>query len=384
MMLWTVCLEGGPRRVNHAAVPIGHMIFSFGGYCTGENYRLMRPIDVHALNTITYRWTTVPLQNTAMAPFQRYGHTVVSFEGKVYLWGGRNDLRACNTLFCFNPATRQWSTPPVTGQVPDARDGHSACILDDCMYIYGGFEEEYDKFTQDVYCLDLRRMRWRFVRTTGNPPSYRDFHTAAAIGPNMYIFGGRGDASGQYHSQTEIYCNQIIYLDTRTEKWHSSMPKNTPPIGRRSHSMFVYKEKLHMFGGYNGNFNQHFNDLWSYDPVNLTWQLLDPRGQRPPCPRRRQSCCLLGDRVFLFGGTSPLPDEDSTDEEVLAHYSVPLQDHNDLFVLDFAPSLKTLCYATILKHNIDCKNVPAVLIRELFMMTSPNNISHINRPDPRG
>lgn len=51
MQRWTVHLEGGPRRVNHAAVSIGDYIFSFGGYCTGENFEVVRPIDVHVLNT---------------------------------------------------------------------------------------------------------------------------------------------------------------------------------------------------------------------------------------------------------------------------------------------------------------------------------------------
>lgn len=50
VMYWTTHLEGGPRRVNHAAVVVNDKILSFGGYCTGENYKLRRPIDVHILN----------------------------------------------------------------------------------------------------------------------------------------------------------------------------------------------------------------------------------------------------------------------------------------------------------------------------------------------
>ena len=64
MQKWTVHLEGGPRRVNHAAVAIGHKIFSFGGYCTGEDYNTTRPMDVHILNTgIIYKFEMVT--NTA-------------------------------------------------------------------------------------------------------------------------------------------------------------------------------------------------------------------------------------------------------------------------------------------------------------------------------
>lgn len=57
-----------------------------------------------------------------------------------------------------------------------------------------------------------------------------------------------------------------------------------------------------IFGGYNGNEDCHFNDLFSFDPVTSVWSQFYPRGT-PPCARRRQSCCLNGDRVFLFGGT---------------------------------------------------------------------------------
>lgn len=50
MLRWTVHLEGGPRRVNHAAVAVGHRVFSFGGYCSGEDYETLRQIDVHIFN----------------------------------------------------------------------------------------------------------------------------------------------------------------------------------------------------------------------------------------------------------------------------------------------------------------------------------------------
>ena len=51
MKEWTVHLEGGPRRVNHAAIAVGDKIFSFGGYCYGEEYDIRRPMDVHVLCT---------------------------------------------------------------------------------------------------------------------------------------------------------------------------------------------------------------------------------------------------------------------------------------------------------------------------------------------
>lgn len=70
----------------------------------------------------------------------------------------------------------------------------------------------------------------------GAAPSYRDFHTATVINDRMYIFGGRGDIHSPYHSQDEIYCPKILYLDLKTLTWVMPTTTNKEPIGRRSHS----------------------------------------------------------------------------------------------------------------------------------------------------
>lgn len=90
-MYWLAHIEGGPRRVNHCAVAIGDYIYSFGGYCSHEDYRLLNTIDVHVLNTQNLRWSQVPSRKNDFGmtleypevPFQRYGHSSVAYESKV-------------------------------------------------------------------------------------------------------------------------------------------------------------------------------------------------------------------------------------------------------------------------------------------------------------
>ena len=53
-MYWIAHLLGAPRRVNHAAASVGDYIYSFGGYCTGENYADPKHIDIHIFNSGTY------------------------------------------------------------------------------------------------------------------------------------------------------------------------------------------------------------------------------------------------------------------------------------------------------------------------------------------
>lgn len=384
-MYWTVHLEGGPRRVNHAAVVVEDKIYSFGGYCTGDNYSKRRPMDVHVLNTSNYRWCALPLPRqsdpqSSCVPFQRYGHTAVAYGDQIFVWGGRNDIEACNVLFCFDTNTLQWSCPEVTGMIPGARDGHSACIVNHCMYVFGGFEEQIDRFSQDVHTLDLRTMHWSYIITQGEPPSYRDFHPATALADRMYIFGGRGDLNGPYHSQEEVYCSDIMYLDTRTRRWHRPVTSGDVPIGRRSHSAFVYEGHLYIFGGYNGLCNVHFNDLYRFSPVHNKWHQLEPLG-RPPSKRRRQACLVVEDKVFLFGGTSPFSNtnthgiQDYVTDENLQGLDAKLMDHSDLHILDFAPSLRTLCLLVVIQNHLEEMWLPEDIKLELRAMTTNNSIS---------
>ncbi len=152
-----------------------------------------------------------------------------------------------------------------------------------------------------VYRLDLRTMTWELLQCEGEPPIYRDFHSATAIGDCMYIFGGRSDLSGGLPGQilgAEFYTNKLHYLDTRTLTWHSpvvspspqavaaaeaaaaagaagGMPHFPPPAdretvlpeGRRSHSAINLDGNLLIFGGYNGRRDRHFNDMWILEPA---------------------------------------------------------------------------------------------------------------------
>lgn len=75
------CVFVGPRRVNHASVAISDFIYSFGGYCSGEDYRSSRSMDVHVLNTNNLRWTLLPIDKNLKypkVPFQRYGELKIA------------------------------------------------------------------------------------------------------------------------------------------------------------------------------------------------------------------------------------------------------------------------------------------------------------------
>lgn len=381
---WIVKLDGGPRRVNHAAVKVRDVIFSFGGFCTGEDYTLARPIDVFVLNTHNFRWTTLPPPpDMKEVPFQRYGHTVVAYGDHVYLWGGRNDKGACNKLYSFDTKKLTWSLVAATGYMPGARDGHSACVIKDHMYVFAGYEEEPDRFSNDVFSLDLKTFHWTAVNTLGTSPSHRDFHSATAIGDRMYVFGGRGDTQGPIHSQQDVYCNRLAYLDTGTCRWNYPLVSGTPPSGRRSHSSFAYRGELYIFGGYNSRLRNHYGTMYKFNPDNNIWSevVMNVGRVGPPCPRRRQISIIVGDRLFIFGGTSPsqknsFNEYDTNRRDMADHMDFEaLVDHSDLYVLDFRPSLRTLCITAVLEQRVNTRGLPLQIQMELHNMVTNNQQS---------
>ncbi|XP_050439295.1 kelch domain-containing protein 3-like [Adelges cooleyi] len=349
-MYWTVHLHGGPRRVNHAAVVVGTNIITFGGDCSGADDD--GPIDIYALDTVKLKWWKIEGdENNENAPFQRSGFTTVVYDKKIYLWGGSNDSRVCNTLYCFDTETLKWSIPDVRGTKPAPRSGHSACMIGRRMYIYGGCHD--GQFSQELSMFDFGRMRWHRIRTENDPPSFRDFHTASAVGDRMYIFGGRGGHIVENEIDHEIYCSDVHYYDTKLNIWvRPTVQDGYKPPGRRNHSTFVHNQFLYLYGGFEKNENTHFEDIYRYNVVSSTWSKVSPVGTAP-CARRRHICLLVNDKVFVYGGLSPISDNHIismrrsrfrfTSRNRLKH-------HDDLHVLDLNPSLKDMCLVKVCEY----------------------------------
>ena len=88
-----------------------------------------------------------------------------------------------------------------------------------------------------------------------------------------------------------------------------------------------------------------------------------------------------GNQIFLFGGTSPHngPKIAFTvqQQQFMPDQQNNLIDHNDVFVLDLKPSLRTLCLSFVINHRdfYNLKELPASLRHDIDYMTKDNEIS---------
>jgi len=53
-------------------------------------------------------------------------------------FGGRTNNDDFNDTWSFNISTRKWTELQCTGSIPFPRGYHTAVLIDDVMYVYGG------------------------------------------------------------------------------------------------------------------------------------------------------------------------------------------------------------------------------------------------------
>src|SRR5687768_11257543 len=81
-----------------------------------------------------------------------------------------------------------WTPIECNENVPSQRSLHVGVILDDAIYIFGGYDAT--QRTNDFYKYDLYTGLWSQINSENSPPSPRDRHAAIVYDRSIYIFGG--------------------------------------------------------------------------------------------------------------------------------------------------------------------------------------------------
>ncbi|KAL4623015.1 rab9 effector protein with kelch motifs-like [Arapaima gigas] len=241
--MWKLCAEDmswvpaetlaeGPTpeaRIGHTATfdPESKRIFVFGG---SKNKKWFN--DVHILDTQSWRWTMVEAQGKV--PPLAY-HSCSLFRGELFVLGGvfprpHPEPDGCSdALYIFNPEMAIWYQPIVNGDRPAPRSGHSACVLQGKIFMFGGWDTPV--CFNDVHALDLGLMEFSAVRTSGRPPSPRSWHGCAVVsGSKFLVHGGyNGDAA----------LSDTFIFNTENSSWSSVTGSQLSAVPRAGHSIIT-------------------------------------------------------------------------------------------------------------------------------------------------
>lgn len=99
--------------------------------------------------------------------------------------------QASNSVYRLHVPTNVWELVETTNP-PEARREHSACVIDNKIYVYGG-NDNNNQSLSNCYCLDLDTMIWEFETIGESSHS----HKAVSYNGNMIVVGGFGPLQTQ-------------------------------------------------------------------------------------------------------------------------------------------------------------------------------------------
>ena len=185
---------------------------------------------------------------------------------------------------------------------PSKRWGHTVLIHNNHMIIFGGRHSM--RILSNIYSLDFKTLNWSKLEPFGNSPPARDSHSAVLFNDvNMVVFGGNG-MSGKL--------NDLWNFNFNDKRWSKIVYKGKIPSPRDGHmTSVIHKKYMVVYGGLN-NEDKVIQDVHLFDLENRKWYQCDLEGVSIQ-NKDGQSCCMLGNTIYLFGGQGPSDDEYSND-----------------------------------------------------------------------
>ena len=285
------------KRFKHTATVVGKTIIFIGGQETDTK----RFNEIIYYDTENKTFTQPTIKGDKVPNFSR--HTSCLVGSKVYVFGGFDGHGTNFDLATFDPYTRSWTNVAKTAQkgiLPPSRTNHASAAVGKNMYMFGGNnnnEAGQYQVLDDLNMLDTVTMTWSRPKTTGAIPCARSGHTLTAIGKKVYLFGGGvwNEREGWVHKFNDLYI-----LDTETLNWskpecQGKIDTSTFPIS------FAVGRFLFIFGGGSKPLHSVTNDLYILDTATLTWSSPDSEGSKPQ-PRDMGTASAVGDSVYFLGG----------------------------------------------------------------------------------
>ncbi|KAI8376515.1 uncharacterized protein BYT42DRAFT_574896 [Radiomyces spectabilis] len=232
-----------PQRCSATLATLGHCALLYGGAPIQRDQ--IWDINVYAFQINTRQWSRIILEGEA--PMQRSGHSVAVMDGMMIVWGGQCGTHYFNDFFAFHlyPSSAshgQWRTILAKNEGPSPRAGHGSVVYQDKLYIFGGMDDQ--RLYQDMWCYDFETRYWACLRTVGYIPSPRAYFGCTLMDGVIYVFGGHGAAG-----QRVDYLGDLCGFKISSQRWYMFRNMGTAPSPRDHLSFTSVKGKGYILGG---------------------------------------------------------------------------------------------------------------------------------------
>ncbi|CCK72424.1 Kel2p KNAG_0K00560 [Huiozyma naganishii CBS 8797] len=244
-----------PPRVGHAATLCGNAFVVFGGDTHKVNKDGLMDDDLYLFNINSYKWT-IP-NPIGPRPLGRYGHKVsiiatTPMKTKLYLFGGQFDDTYFNNLAVFDLSQfrrpdSHWEFLKPKSFMPPPLTNHTMVSYQNKLWIFGG--DTLQGLINKIFMYDPEVNDWTVVETfpanndqENFPPPMQE-HASVMYGDLMVVMGGK--------DEQDNYLNTVYFLKINTLEWYKLPFLSVGiPQGRSGHSITLLKgNKLLIMGG---------------------------------------------------------------------------------------------------------------------------------------
>ncbi|ETN22124.1 hypothetical protein PPTG_02160 [Phytophthora nicotianae INRA-310] len=225
-------------------------IFFFGGQSEGIPFEAFGDLYLLCIEEIDENTSRkghsawVEPNVTGQAPSPRCGHTATLLSPDLLMVsGGSTGVSPILTMDVFllhieGCADFRWSRPSCSSRIPTGRSLHDAYRVSESeVIIYGGRQIRQSNGLLDIHKLQVTRevddlgytqfsIKWLEPRLSGSLPCSRRGHSTNAIGPNLLLFGGQDESTGQLK-------NDIRVLNIPRQTWKRLDVPGESPCPRR-------------------------------------------------------------------------------------------------------------------------------------------------------
>ena len=133
-----------------------------------------------------------------------------------------------NDVWTYDPRLNTWSQLDCIGYIPQPREGHSAALVNDVMYIFGGRTQEGDDLG-DLAAFRITSRRWYTFQNMGPAPSPRSGHSMTAYDKQIVVLAG--EPSSVQRDPNEL--SLVYLLDTAKIRYPDDQQIQQTPSGER-------------------------------------------------------------------------------------------------------------------------------------------------------
>ena len=217
------------------------------------------------------------------------------------IWGGANEFDVIGDGALYDIKSSNW----VNLKSPEyfsARMGHSANVYSDTIVIFWGGETGNGVLGGGAV-YDAKSGLWAKLVTTNEEPDPRTGHSALIVENNLFIWGGRGNNNTFSNGYKLVIDESSIDFNnnnpTVTGEW-IKLNSAGSPMARVGHTVNWNGTEMIIFGG---ETNQGVTSTgYAYDVFKDSWRSLTTKGG--VIPRTNHTSAWTGTHLFIFGGLS--------------------------------------------------------------------------------